>query len=60
MTFAVDGTWWVGSIAIYLRATRTVSRGGAVGLLPLIGIPTVAWIRTPFTSFTPGDLSPVF
>jgi len=57
MTFAVEGALWVGGLAIYMRATRARSRSGTVGLLPLIAIPTAGWIRTPFMSFAPGDIS---
>ena len=57
MTLAVEGTLWVWSIALYVRATRPTSRGGTIGLVPLIGIPTIGWIRTPFMSFTAGDIS---
>jgi membrane-bound metal-dependent hydrolase YbcI (DUF457 family) len=57
MTFAVEGTLWLWSIALYVTATRPTSRGGAIGLVPLIGIPTIGWITTPFMSFGAGDFT---
>jgi membrane-bound metal-dependent hydrolase YbcI (DUF457 family) len=57
MTFAIEGALWVGSLVIYIRATGPRSRSGTVGLLPLIAIPTAGWIRTPFMSSGPGDIS---
>jgi hypothetical protein len=57
MTFLIEGALWVGSIVIYLGATRATSRGGALGLIPLIGVPTLAWIGTPFMSLPEGDFT---
>ena len=57
MTFLIEGALWVGGIVIYVRATRATSRGGMLGLIPLIGVPTVAWIRTPFIVSTEGDFT---
>ena len=57
MTFLIEGALWVGGIVIYLRATRATSRAGVLGLMPLIAVPTVAWIRTPFMSFPEGDFT---
>lgn len=56
MTFLIEGALWVGCIAIYVRTTRPISRGGTIGLIPLISIPTVGWVRTPFMSSPEGNL----
>jgi hypothetical protein len=57
MTFLIEGALWVGSIVVYMRATRATSRGGTLGLMPLIAIPTLAWVRTPFMSLPEGDFT---
>jgi len=57
MTFVVEGALWVLCIAIYVRATQSTGRRGSIGLVALIGVPTVAWIRTPFGSLPAGDFT---
>ena len=54
MTFLVEGALPVGCILAYLRSTQATSRGGMLGLIPLIGVPTIGWIRSPFTSSPEG------
>jgi membrane-bound metal-dependent hydrolase YbcI (DUF457 family) len=55
MTLLIEGALWLGCIAIYVRATRPTSRGGTLGLVPLIGVPTVGWIRSPFMTLPEGE-----
>ena len=57
MTFLIEGVFWVVCLVTYVRATRATSPGSTVGLLALIGIPTVGWIRTPFMSLPDGDFT---
>jgi hypothetical protein len=57
MTFVVEGALWVLGVATYLGATRSTDRRGSLGLVALIAVPTMAWLRTPFTSLPAGDFT---
>ena len=57
LTFVVEGALWLIGILVYVRATKPTSRPGTFGLYALIGLLTLAWVRTPFAPPPPGDFS---